>query len=108
MPQLGPLEILVILVVALVVFGPQRLPEIGRQVGKAVREFRRFQESMRREIDDVLTEDRSDEAEPAPTLGPKRLVDGVQAEGEDFPDAPSYKVEETPDTAPPVPPAGTV
>ena len=34
MPQIGPLEILVVLVVALVVFGPNKLPELGRQVGR--------------------------------------------------------------------------
>ncbi|MDQ3982089.1 MAG: twin-arginine translocase TatA/TatE family subunit, partial [Actinomycetota bacterium] len=36
MPQIGPLEILTVAVVALVVFGPQRLPEIARNIGKAV------------------------------------------------------------------------
>ena len=34
MPQIGPAEILVILLVGLLVFGPKRLPEIGRQVGQ--------------------------------------------------------------------------
>ncbi len=57
MPQLGPLEILVIFVVALVVFGPQKLPEIGRQVGRGIREFRRVQEHLRSELDDVLGHD---------------------------------------------------
>ena len=43
MPSLGPAEILVIFVVALLVFGPDKLPEIGRQVGRGVRELRRVQ-----------------------------------------------------------------
>ena len=50
MPQVGPLEILVILFVALVVFGPKKLPEIGRQVAKGVREFRNFQQGIRDEV----------------------------------------------------------
>lgn len=54
MPNIGPAEILVILVVALLVFGPQKLPEIGRQVGKAARELRRMQASLRDEVRDVL------------------------------------------------------
>lgn len=54
MPNLGPLELLVIFVVALVVFGPNKLPEIGRQVGRAVREFRRIQSSFRTELNDIL------------------------------------------------------
>jgi sec-independent protein translocase protein TatA len=50
----GPAEILVILIVGLLVFGPQRLPEIGRQVGAALRELRKMQDAMRGELDMVL------------------------------------------------------
>lgn len=38
--QLGPLEIIVVLVVALLVLGPKRLPEAARSVGKGMREFK--------------------------------------------------------------------
>ena len=63
MPQVGPLEILVILVVALVVFGPKKLPEIGRQVGRGFREFRKFQQGLRDDIEDAFGghNDESDE-----------------------------------------------
>lgn len=54
MPQLGPLEILVVLVVALLVFGPKRLPEVGRQVGHGLRELRKIQDTVRAEIHEVL------------------------------------------------------
>jgi Tat protein translocase TatB subunit len=54
MPQIGPAEILVIVLVALLVFGPHRLPEIGRQVGKGMRELRKFQDTVRGELDEVL------------------------------------------------------
>ncbi len=54
MPQLGPLEILVVAVVALMVFGPKRLPEVARQVGHGIRELRKIQETVRSEIHDVL------------------------------------------------------
>ena len=40
MPNIGPLEVLVVLIIALVVFGPKRLPELGRSLGKGIREFR--------------------------------------------------------------------
>jgi sec-independent protein translocase protein TatB len=52
--NLGPLELVAIFVVALLVFGPDKLPEMGRQIGKAVREFRKFQESMQGQVRDVL------------------------------------------------------
>jgi sec-independent protein translocase protein TatA len=35
-----PLEIVVVLIIALVVFGPKRLPELGRSLGKGIREFK--------------------------------------------------------------------
>jgi sec-independent protein translocase protein TatA len=40
MPSIGPLELAVILVVVLVVFGPKRLPELGKSMGKGMREFK--------------------------------------------------------------------
>jgi sec-independent protein translocase protein TatA len=40
MPNIGPLEIVVILIIALIVFGPKRLPELGRSMGKGIREFK--------------------------------------------------------------------
>jgi sec-independent protein translocase protein TatA len=39
-PNIGPMEIMIVLVIALVVFGPKRLPELGKSVGKGIREFR--------------------------------------------------------------------
>ena len=40
MPSIGPLEFAVIMVVALIVFGPKRLPELGKSMGKGIREFK--------------------------------------------------------------------
>jgi len=40
MPNVGPLELIVILVIALIVLGPKKLPEVGRSIGKGMREFR--------------------------------------------------------------------
>jgi TatA/E family protein of Tat protein translocase len=52
--NLGPFELVAIFVVALLVFGPDKLPEMGRQVGKAVREFRKFQAQMETNVRDVI------------------------------------------------------
>jgi len=38
--QVGPAELIVVLVVALIVLGPKRLPEVGRSLGKGIREFK--------------------------------------------------------------------
>jgi len=40
MPSVGPWEIILVLIVALLVFGPKRLPEMGKSVGKGMREFK--------------------------------------------------------------------
>jgi sec-independent protein translocase protein TatA len=61
MPQIGPLEILVILVVALVVFGPSKLPQLGRQVGRGYREFRKFQQGFRDDIEGAFRDDDDDD-----------------------------------------------
>jgi sec-independent protein translocase protein TatA len=60
MPQIGPLEILVVLVVALVVFGPSKLPQLGRQVGRGYREFRKFQQGFRDDIEGAFRDDDDD------------------------------------------------
>lgn len=40
MPNIGPLEIALVLVIVLVIFGPKRLPEMGRSLGRGIREFK--------------------------------------------------------------------
>ena len=55
--SLGATEILVILVVALIVLGPKRLPEAGRQIGRAMSEVRRWSQSVQSEIKDVIDVD---------------------------------------------------
>jgi sec-independent protein translocase protein TatA len=40
MPNVGPMELVVVLILALLVLGPKRLPEVGRSLGKGIREFR--------------------------------------------------------------------
>lgn len=49
--NVGLTEMVIIFVIALVVFGPKRLPEIGRSLGSAMREFRRSLNQIQREIE---------------------------------------------------------
>ncbi|MGZ8762996.1 MAG: twin-arginine translocase TatA/TatE family subunit [Acidimicrobiia bacterium] len=79
MPSLGPLEILVIFIVALLVFGPNKLPELARQVGKGLAEFRRVQHHLRGELDDaihsVMDDDKPKVEPPVVTEPPPQAVD---------------------------------
>jgi sec-independent protein translocase protein TatA len=87
MPNLGAPEILVIFVVALLVFGPQRLPEIGRQVAKGIRELRSFQQNLRDEMDEAFSV-REGDAEPEAAVEPPPMSAGPDATpkpGEDPP-----------------------
>jgi len=64
MPEIGIAGVIVILVVALLIFGPKRLPEIGRQVGRAMREVKKIQETVKGELDGVLHLHEDDDASP--------------------------------------------
>jgi sec-independent protein translocase protein TatA len=50
--NISPLEVVVLLVIALIVLGPQRLPEMARSVGRGMREFRAALTSDRRDDED--------------------------------------------------------
>ncbi|UTI66950.1 twin-arginine translocase TatA/TatE family subunit [Paraconexibacter antarcticus] len=40
MPNVGPMELIIVLAIALIVLGPKKLPEVGKSVGKGMREFK--------------------------------------------------------------------
>jgi sec-independent protein translocase protein TatA len=40
MPNIGPLELVVVLIIALVILGPKKLPDVGRSMGRGMREFK--------------------------------------------------------------------
>lgn len=51
MPNLGFPEIMIILVVALLVFGPKKLPDLGRSLGNGIREFRKGTQGLKEELE---------------------------------------------------------
>lgn len=65
---IGMTEMIVIAVIALVVLGPKRLPELARTLGRTLGEFRRSATDLRREFADVMDETR---IEPPPRLPAK-------------------------------------
>jgi sec-independent protein translocase protein TatA len=76
--NLGPLELVAIFVVALLVFGPDKLPEIGRQVGRAVREFRRIQNSFQSDFGDAFDSHLAGPVVPGPApVAPPAAAEAV-------------------------------
>jgi TatA/E family protein of Tat protein translocase len=55
--NIGAPEIIVVLVLALLIFGPNRLPQLGRQIGRAMREFRQATADIQKDFDLALNED---------------------------------------------------
>ncbi|MCC6133514.1 MAG: twin-arginine translocase TatA/TatE family subunit [Acidobacteria bacterium] len=54
MGNLGMPELIFILVLALLIFGPKKLPEIGRQIGRGLGEFKRTSNDLKRTIEEEL------------------------------------------------------
>jgi len=88
---LGMQELLVILVVAVVIIGPKRLPELARALGKGMREFRRATD----EIKHNFTIDH-DAYDPGPEL--KKIQQAEQSPPEKPPEAPVSSAPSQPDT----------
>ncbi len=65
MGSLGMPEILLILVIALIVFGPRKLPELGKTLGQSLAQFRRASEDFKRQWEDEVVIERQ-RIEPAP------------------------------------------
>jgi Sec-independent protein translocase protein TatA len=66
---LNPLEIILILAVALIVIGPERMPEVMRAVGKVLRELRLASNTVLHELTEGLDEQPPKVRPPAPTNG---------------------------------------
>jgi sec-independent protein translocase protein TatA len=54
-PNIGPMELIIVLVIVLLIFGPKRLPSLGKQLGSGMREFK-----------DSVTGNSKDETTPSP------------------------------------------
>ncbi|MDI6845629.1 MAG: TatA/E family twin arginine-targeting protein translocase [Candidatus Saccharicenans sp.] len=52
--SIGLPELIIILIIALLVFGPKKLPEVGKSVGRAIREFKKASDELRSKVEEEI------------------------------------------------------
>jgi len=77
MPTPGPLEIVILLVIVLLIFGPKRLPDLGRSLGRGMREFKDSVTGKDSDDDEPprLAQTEPTPAEPTPTPAERQTSD---------------------------------
>ena len=77
MPNIGPMELAIVLIIALVIFGPKRLPDLGKSLGKGMKEFK---DSLSGENDDDDEEQAKLEAAASQPQPDPEVAEPVEAE----------------------------
>jgi sec-independent protein translocase protein TatA len=70
MPSIGPLEIIIVLVIVLLIFGPKRLPDLGRSLGRGMREFKDSVTGKDDDREELSTRAEASEGGAEPRSGP--------------------------------------
>jgi len=102
MPTPGPLELVIILVIALLILGPGKLPDVGSALGKSIREFRKASS----DLGDSMKVDTSP-LPPTPQDAPQTPVPAVAATTAESPAAPVAPTSPSTGTRPSEPTTGT-
>jgi sec-independent protein translocase protein TatA len=115
MPVPGPLELVIILVIALLILGPGRLPDVGSALGKGLREFRKassdIQESVRVDTTPLPPDRPADASAPTPVVPPPIVPGPLSPPAGPAPMDPSSPVTAAPvasESAPTAAPPGEV
>jgi TatA/E family protein of Tat protein translocase len=101
---LGIPELIVIFVIALVVFGPKKLPDLGKSIGRAMAEFKKaqqeFQESVQSEMKEVQKTANLDELKKLGNLGDQSLSKEIDASASAEPPKDEHKTGTVPEQKP--------
>ncbi|HBC92037.1 MAG TPA: twin-arginine translocase TatA/TatE family subunit [Pelotomaculum sp.] len=61
MPHIGAPELILVLALALIIFGPGKLPDLGKAVGKTIKEFRRSSNEIMNDVETAASGDKKEE-----------------------------------------------
>jgi len=78
LPNIGIPELIIILTIALIIFGPRKLPELGRSLGRSLNEFKRASNELKHTLEDeIRVEDQRSAERQRPPAEVVRSPDGV-------------------------------
>ncbi|MXY26260.1 MAG: twin-arginine translocase subunit TatB [Acidobacteria bacterium] len=89
MGPIGVWEMVIILVVALIVFGPRKLPELGRSLGKSLGEFRRASNELRNTLDEEIRVEERQKPKTGTAPQPKAVGAGPSTPASDAQSVPA-------------------
>jgi sec-independent protein translocase protein TatA len=78
LPNIGIPELIIILTIALIIFGPRKLPELGRSLGRSLNEFKRASNELKHTLEDeIRVEDQRSAERQRPPAEVAHSADGV-------------------------------
>jgi TatA/E family protein of Tat protein translocase len=84
--SIGMQELIIIFVIALIIFGPRRLPDLGKSLGRSIAEFKRASNDLRNTLEEEI---RVDEQRQAKVAAPAPAATSVEAQPEPAPAGPA-------------------
>jgi len=77
--SIGMPELIIIFVIALIIFGPRKLPELGRSLGKSLAEFKRASNELRNTLEEEIRLEEQKPPEPKPKVEPSKTAEADPA-----------------------------
>ena len=91
--SIGMPELIIIFVIALIIFGPRKLPELGKSLGRSLSEFKRASNDLRNTLEEeILIEDKRADEDPRPKIAKEK-------EAEANPPAPASAQAQAPESS---------